>query len=88
MEMANEKGCSTAVIVLTKRYKITGHIDLMPGSRLTDYIAAIDSFFAVTDAVVEDINTGKVIFRGSFMDVNRKNVEIILPVDAICDECD
>jgi hypothetical protein len=84
--MATEKSCSTAVIVLTKRYKITGHIDLMPGSRLTDYISAIKSFFAVTDAVVEDINTGKVIFRGKFMDVSRKNVEIILPVDAICDE--
>ena len=61
--MAPEKSCSTAVIVLTKRYKITGHIDLMPGSRLTDYISAIKSFFAVTDAVVEDINTGKVIFH-------------------------
>jgi hypothetical protein len=84
--MANESVCSTAVIVLTKRYKITGHIDLMPGSRLTDYISAIKSFFAVTDAVVEDIHTGKVIFRGEFMDVNRKNVEIILPLDAICDE--
>jgi hypothetical protein len=85
--MANENGSSTAVIVLTKRYKITGHIDLMPGARLTDYIAAIKSFFAVTDAVVEDINTGKVIFRGEFIDINRKNVEIILPADALCDNC-
>jgi len=84
--MANENGSFTAVVVLTKRYKITGHIDLMPGARLTDYIAAITSFFAVTNAVVEDINTGKVIFRGKFIDVNRKNVEIILPADAISNE--
>ncbi len=84
--MSKESVCSTAVIVLTKRYKITGHIDLMPGARLTDYISAVKSFFAVTDAVVEDVNTGKVIFRGEFMDVHRKNVEIILPLDAICDE--
>ena len=84
--MTNENSSSTAVIVLTKRYKITGHIDLVPGARLTDYIAAIKSFFAVTDAVVEDVSTGKVIFRGDFMDVNRKNVEIILPADAVCEE--
>ena len=85
--MTSENDSSTAVVVLTKRYKISGHIDLMPGARLTDYIAAIKSFFAVTDAVVEDINTGKVIFRGDFMDINRKNVEIILPADALCEEC-
>ena len=72
----------TAVIILTKHYRIYGSIDLMPGARLTDYIAAIRSFFAVTDAVVEDIATGKEVFKGGFVDVNRDNVEVIMPADA------
>ncbi|MBU0480819.1 MAG: hypothetical protein KKG47_06940 [Proteobacteria bacterium] len=73
----------TAVIILTKHYKISGCIDLVPGARLTDYIAAIRTFFAVTDVVVEDISTGKVVFQGEFVDVNRDNVEVIMPANAI-----
>ena len=76
-----EENTHTKVIVLTKHYKISGSIDLMPGARLTDYIAAIRTFFAVTDAVVEDIATGKVVFKGEFVDVNRDNVEVIMPAE-------
>ena len=77
----SEEITRTAVIVLTKHYRIHGNIDLVPGARLTDYIAAIRTFFAVTDAVVEDIATGKVVFKGEFVDVNRDNVEAIMPAD-------
>ncbi|MEN8143171.1 MAG: hypothetical protein ABFQ82_06190 [Thermodesulfobacteriota bacterium] len=35
---------STAVIILTKKYRITGNIDLIQGSRLTDYVVATKSF--------------------------------------------
>ena len=76
----------TAVVVLTREYKITGYIDLMPGSRLTDYITAVRPFFAMTSAVVEDIRTGKVLIRGEFMDVNRDSVVLILPADE-CKNC-
>ncbi len=78
----SEEITHTSVIVLTKHYRIYGSIDLMPGARLTDYIAAIRSFFAVTQAVVEDIATGKVVFRGDFVDVNRDNVEVIMPAES------
>jgi len=76
----------TAVIVLTRKFKITGYIDLMPGARLTDYIAAVKSFFAVTEAVVEDLASGKVVLRSKFLDINQQNVDIILPADAIIED--
>jgi hypothetical protein len=76
----------TAVVVLTREHKISGYIDLMPGSRLTDYMTAIRAFFAMTDVVIEDLRTGKVIFRGKFADVNRDSVEMIMPAD-ICEDC-
>lgn len=76
----------TAVVVLTKEHKINGFIDLMPGARLTDYITSVKAFFAMTEVVVEDIRTGKIIFRGKFADVNRDSVEVILPAD-VCEDC-
>jgi len=76
----------TAVVVLTNEYKITGVIDLMPGSRLTDYITSVRSYFAMTDVMVEDVRTGKAMFRGKFVDVNRDSVVMILPAD-ICEDC-
>lgn len=72
----------TAVVVLTSEYKISGYIDLMPGSRLTDYITSARSYFAMTEAVVEDIGSNKTLFKGKFIDVNRDSVVMILPADA------
>lgn len=54
----------TAVVVLTSDYRISGYIDLMPGSRLTDYITSARSYFAMTEAVVEDIRGSKPMFKG------------------------
>ncbi len=76
----------TAVVVLTKEYKISGSIDLLPGSRLTDYITSARSYFAITDVEVEDVRTGKTMFRGKFVDVNRDSVVTILPAEA-CVDC-
>jgi hypothetical protein len=76
----------TAVVVLTNEYKISGYIDLMPGSRLTDYITSARSYFAMTDAVVEDVRSGKSMFKGKFIDVNRDSVVLIMPAD-ICQDC-
>lgn len=77
---------STAVVVLTSEYKISGFIELMPSSRLTDYITTARSYFAITKAVVEDVRTGKIMFRGKFVDVNRDSVVMILPADT-CEDC-
>lgn len=76
----------TEVVVLTSEYKITGFIDLMPGSRLTDYITSARSYFAMTDVIVEDVRTGQAMFKGKFIDINRDSVVMILPAD-ICEDC-
>lgn len=72
----------TAVVVLTSEYKISGFIDLMPGSRLTDYITSARSYFAMTEALVEDIRSNKTLFKGKFIDLNRDSVVMILPAEA------
>ena len=77
---------STAVVILTKKYRITGNIDLIQGSRLTDYVAATKSFFAVTNAVVEHVKTGEVILRAGFIDINKDKINIIFPADSIIEE--
>lgn len=76
----------TAVVVLTKEHKINGFIDLLPGSRLTDYITSVKAFFALTEVVVEDLHSGKIIFRSKFANINRDSVEVIMPVD-FCEDC-
>ena len=76
----------TAVVVLTSEYKISGYIDLLPGSRLTDYITSARSYFAITEAVVEDVRSGKIMFRDKFVDINRDKVVLLLPADT-CEDC-
>ena len=76
----------TAVVILTKKYRITGNIDLIQGSRLTDYVAATKSFFAVTDAVVEHVKTGEVILRAEFIDINKDKINIIFPAESIIED--
>lgn len=72
---------TTRVVILTAHYRIVGNIDLLPGARMTDYIAEAKTFFAVTDAEVWDLNGRKITACG-FMDVNRDHVEIIMPENA------
>ena len=77
---------STAVVILTKKYRITGSIDLLQGSRLTDYVAATKPFFAVTNAVVEHVKTGEEILRAKFIDINKDKINIIYPLDALIED--
>lgn len=77
---------STAVVILTKKYRITGNIDLIQGSRLTDYVTATKPFFAVTNAVVEHVKTGEEILRASFIDINKDKINIIFPADALIED--
>jgi hypothetical protein len=73
---------TTRVVILTAHYRIVGNIGLLPGARMTDYLAESKAFFAVTDAEVWDLN-GRKISACGFMDVNRDHVEIIMPESAL-----
>jgi hypothetical protein len=74
--MADET--KTKVTILTSTYRIKGHIDLLPGARVTDYMNEARGFIAVTDAEVWEI-VGRLVFSAPFVNVNRDHVEIISP---------
>lgn len=73
---------TTRVVILTGHYRIVGEIGLLPGARVTDYLAESKDFFAVTDAEVWDLN-GRKLSACRFMDINRNHIEIIMPESAI-----
>jgi hypothetical protein len=68
----------TRVTIFTGHYRIVGDIDLLPGARVTDYLAEAREFFAVTNAEVWDLN-GRKIAAGAFMNVNRNRIEVMMP---------
>ncbi|MBU0730300.1 MAG: hypothetical protein KKE17_03005 [Proteobacteria bacterium] len=78
-----EEKPNTTVIIFTNTYRIKGEIDLMPGSRLTDYVDEVQTFFAVTNAEVSDRSSENILFKSKFMDVNKNAVEIILPAELL-----
>jgi hypothetical protein len=70
----------TKVTILTSTYRIKGHIDLLPGARITDYMAEARDFIAVTNAEVWELQVGgRQVLSAPFINVSRAHVEIILP---------
>ncbi len=69
---------TTKVVILTRSFKVQGFIALLPGARLTDFVTDSKSFFAVTDAEVQD-HAGNPLIKTKFLNVNREQVEVILP---------
>ncbi len=68
----------TRVTILTGTYRIKGSIDLLPGARVTDYMAEARGFIAVTDAEVWEV-VGRQVFTAPFVNVNRDHIQIITP---------
>jgi hypothetical protein len=68
----------TRVTILTGTYRIKGNIDLLPGARVTDYMAESKGFIAVTDAEVWEV-VGRQVFTAPFVNVNRDHIQIITP---------
>ncbi len=76
----NEREDKMKVTIFTKNYRIAGVIELFHGARLTDYLAEAGSFIAVTNAEVLDRENHKILTT-SFLNVQRDNIEIILPAE-------
>lgn len=72
----------TKVIVMTGSYRIVGSVDLLPGSRVTDFLSEARDFFAITDAEVWAMD-GRKLFASSFLNVNRDRIELIMPEDTV-----
>ena len=76
--MANE--ASTRVTILTSSYRIKGNIDLLPGSRLTDYMAEAKDFIALTNAEVYELEIGgRQLMSMPFLDVSVSHIQVIAP---------
>ena len=70
----------TKVTILTSTYRIKGYIDLLPGARITDYMAEARDFIAVTNAEVWELQVcGRQVLSAPFINVSREHIEIILP---------
>jgi hypothetical protein len=72
----------TKVIILTRHYRIIGHIHMQSQARVTDYICDSMNFIAVTDAEIWDLDQRKVATT-SFLNISRKHIETVMPEDCI-----
>ncbi|MDY7031517.1 MAG: hypothetical protein SVY10_06360 [Thermodesulfobacteriota bacterium] len=78
----NEYNGRTRVVILTENYHIEGDIAHFPDARLTDYIVGSQKFIAVTDADIFR-HDDTLVFSTSFLNVQRDQIEIIMPVHEI-----
>ena len=70
----------TKVTILTSTYRVKGYIDLLPGARITDFMAEARDFIAVVNAEVWDLQVGgRQILSAPFINVSRDHIEVILP---------
>ena len=70
----------TKVTILTSTYRVKGYVDLLPGARITDYMAEARDFIAVTNAEVWELQVGgRQVLSAPFINVSREHIEIILP---------
>ena len=70
----------TKVTILTANYRIRGYIDVLPGSRVTDFIVQSKDFIAVTDVEVHEPELGgRLVLAAPFINVNRDHIEVIAP---------
>jgi hypothetical protein len=68
----------TKVTILTETYRIKGHINLVPGARVTDYMVDAKDFIAVTDVEVWELG-GRLVLTAAFINVSRDSIQIVTP---------
>lgn len=66
------------VVVLTGNYQVHGTITMDRDARLTDHVSNADGFLALTNAEVTRPDGGEVL-AASFLDINRRSIEIVVP---------
>jgi hypothetical protein len=76
----NEEANRTRVTILTGSYRIRGYIDLIPGARVTDFMAEAKDFIAVTHAEVFELEVGgRMLLSVPFLNVSREHIQVIAP---------
>ncbi len=71
-------GTKTKVTIFTGSYRIKGFIDLIPGARVTDFMAEAKTFIAVTEAEVWELQ-GRQLIVAPFLNVSREHIQVIAP---------
>jgi len=70
----------TKVTIFTSTYRVRGFIELVPGARITDFMAEARDFIAVTNAEVWELQPGgRQVAAAPFLNISRFHIEIILP---------
>jgi len=70
----------TKVTIFTSSYRLKGFIELVPGARITDFMAEARDFIALTNAEVWELQPGgRQVASAAFLNVSRFHIEIILP---------
>lgn len=70
----------TKVTILTDAYRVKGYIELIPGARITDFLADSKDFIAVTDAEVWELAIGgREILAAPFINVSLDHIQIVTP---------
>jgi hypothetical protein len=73
-----DSNAKTKVVILTRSYRIKGHIHMQPGARVTDYMIDSKNFMALTDVEVWDLS-GRLVMNAPFVNVSRDHIEIVTP---------
>jgi len=72
----------TKVTIFTSTYRVRGFIELVPGARISDFMAEARDFIAVTKAEVWELQPGgRQVAAAAFLNVSRDHIELILPGD-------
>ena len=70
----------TKVTIFTSTYRVRGFIELVPGARISDFMAESRDFIAVTKAEVWELQPGgRQVAAAPFLNVSRDHIELILP---------
>ena len=70
----------TKVTIFTGSYRIKGYIDLLPGSRVTDFMTGAKDFIAVTSAELWELEIGgRQLMAAPFINVSREHIQVIAP---------
>ena len=70
---------TTKLTVFANGYRINGFGSVLPGARVTDYMNDSKKFIALTEAAVWDIKDGRRLLSAPFLNINRGNVEFVVP---------
>lgn len=71
------------VEIYTTAHRILADMHIFAGARLTDIMQSREtqSFFALTNVEVYNMNTGQLLFKSDFMDINKAHIVLIRPAE-------